>query len=167
MAYRTLLAFDPPVPVTLELIGTARARPLRVAGFGRDGRVHYVEAEDGERLPLAHIRRATGRRGQEIDLRHVILDRAEREGFRTGRTPRVPPVGSWERRVHDAKWGTALFVGLWLLGFVVWQITGREEDLLLTMAAGVGVVVLVGLSLLFAPARRFWAEVRLRLGLWR
>ena len=174
MAYRTLLTFDPPVPAVLDLAvpGEGRSRrAVRVAGFGREGLRHFVElaAEGGgpaERLPLAHVRSATRRRVDAVDLALVMLDAAERTAFRTGRPVRYPPRWSAGRRLRDFGLGMAFFGVLWAVGLGAWLITGREEAMLWTMLYGVIGLPVVVLALLIPPVQRRWLRLRLLLRRW-
>jgi hypothetical protein len=56
---------------------------------------------------------------------------------------------------------------LWVSGFLVSRITGREEALILVMVGGAAAWGVASLFLLIPPVERRWAVLRLLLGLWR
>ncbi|MCC5968495.1 MAG: hypothetical protein JJU15_00940 [Pararhodobacter sp.] len=175
MSYRTLLRFARPVQVRLDLAEPGREpRHVegRLAGFGRDGMVHFVEmaADNGQpaqRLRLEDVSRAIRRRGQEVDLRWVILNRAERDAFRTGRRVQLP--SGWHPRAKLRNlWVAALVLAiLWVPGFFLLQITGREEAFIIVMFGGASAWAVGSMLLLIPSVARRWADLRLLLGLWR
>ena len=174
MGYRTLLRFARPLKVRLEVAGPGsapRVLDARLAGFGREGAVHFVEiagaeGREAERVPLADVHRAV-RRGIEVDLRRVILSREERAAFQAGRRVRSPPRWRPERHWRNFRVGIVVLAMLVVAGLAVSRITGREEDAARVMGYGAIAVVVVQMLLLIPPLGRRWADLRLRFGLWR
>lgn len=151
MPYRTLMRFDDPERLIIELAEPGRGsirHDIRLGGIGADGTDRFIETDEGpgrppRRFRLDHVVGATRPDGGRLDIREVILDAHDWERLRRGEVPEV----ARRDRMGEFAIGIAIALGVAAVAVVAGLVIGdaalgQTVFVLGLVAIGVGALAL-------------------------